>query len=101
MSDSGSVFIEVTALPRSDRQISPVHRTWERLESSRRIVEEAIAEGVSLALGAAIGSNDTDNWRLSELEVCFGIKVTADAGVIVSSVGGEASLEVTVRASRK
>lgn len=65
------------------------------------MIEDAIAEGVTLALGAASESRDTETWQVSELEVRFGVKVTADAGVIVSSVGGEASLEVTVRASRR
>lgn len=33
----------------------------------------------------------------SDIEVKFGFKLTADAGVLFSSVGGEASFEVTLK----
>lgn len=101
MTESNGVYIEVTPLPTSRRQISPVDRSWERLTDSLPVVRAAIDQGVELALSAASAAEPDGAWRLSEIELSFGVKVTAEAGVIVSSVGGEASLEVTIRATRR
>ncbi|MFE5409596.1 CU044_2847 family protein [Microbacterium sp. NPDC056569] len=101
MADANDVLVEVVTLPVAGRPLSAVDRSWERLADARATIESAIEQGISLAVGAATTSSDSVDWQISEVSIGFGIKVTAEAGVLVSSVGGEASLEVTVRATRK
>lgn len=95
------VLVEVSALPASSRQIGPVDRAWESLDQAQGRIDSAISTGIAVALRGAESGPADGEWQISELEISFGVKVTAEAGVIVSSVGGEASIEVKVHIARR
>jgi hypothetical protein len=97
---SEQVFIEVSHSNTNRRGSDLPERTWELLADSKPIVESAIGEGIDLALAATSSADSRDGWQFSEIELAFGIKLSAEAGFIVSSVGGEASIEVRIRVSR-
>jgi hypothetical protein len=53
-----------------------------------------------LALESLEGERESAGWGVSEVELTFGLKLGFDAGVIVSKMSSEASLEVKITASR-
>jgi len=98
---STEVLIEVVEKSTSNRQVRKLsEREFEALSQARPIVEAAVQQGVEIALSSAAKHENVGPWRLSEIELSFGVKVASEAGIIVSSVSGEASLEVTIRATR-
>lgn len=98
---SEQVYVEVIPSVAGRRGADPRERGWELLGDSRPIMEAAIGQGVDLALAASTREASRDGWEFSEIELSFGIKLSAEAGFIVSSVSGEASVEVRIRVSRR
>ncbi|GAX34585.1 CU044_2847 family protein [Nodularia sp. NIES-3585] len=81
--------IERASLP-SGRQVLKVQQTFEEaLENIKPVASTIISKLRDL------------NQPIDEVEVKFGLKLTADAGAIFASVGGEVSYEITLKWSSK
>jgi hypothetical protein len=82
-SEDTSISTERIALP-SGREIEKAQKTFEEaLENIKPVV-------------ASI-SNKFKDLGPKEMEVKFGIKLSADAGAFITSVGGEVTFELTVK----
>jgi hypothetical protein len=81
--------IERVALP-SGRQVLKAQQTFEEALDKIKPVASAI-----------ISKLRDLNQPADEVEVKFGLKLTADAGAIFASVGGEVSYEITLKWSNK
>ncbi|MBD2136442.1 hypothetical protein H6F32_02315 [Anabaena sp. FACHB-1237] len=94
--DSGTILVEVeesvdiaierVALP-SGREIAKAQKSF----------EEAIDNIKPLVTNIA---NKFQDLEPKEMEVKFGIKLSADAGAFITSVGGEVNFEITVKWSK-
>ena len=81
--------IQRVALP-SGRQVLKAQQTFEEaLENIKPVASTIISKLRDL------------NQPADEVEVKFGLKLTADAGAIFASVGGEVSYEITLKWSSK
>ena len=94
-------LIEVINIGSGKRQIGPKETILKDLQKRRPDLEAAITAGVDLSGDALSNTSSTRGWHVSEFEVKFGISLTAEAGVIVSRAGGEASFEVSVKITRE
>lgn len=63
-------------------------------------ISAAVGQAAGLVCSSADEIEDREGWRLASLEATFGIKLTADAGVILTRVGAEASLEIKLTVER-
>lgn len=80
---------ETASLERIDRQDRRIYKAKEKFEKTLDNIKP---------VASTIVSKFRDlNTPASEVEVKFGLKLTADAGAIFSSVGGEASYEITLK----
>jgi len=61
---------------------------------------DTLAERVRLPIQAVLGAFHDAAEGIDEVEVGFALTVRADAGVVVSRVGGDATFHVTVRWKR-
>ncbi|MGO4343181.1 CU044_2847 family protein [Pedococcus sp. 2YAF34] len=97
---ANDVLIEVQKVAvRGDRQIAAPHVVTEELEARREDIEAALDEVISLGRKAMEKAAPSE-LGVTSVEITFGLKLTAEAGVIVSKVGAEASLEITVKVER-
>lgn len=89
----GKVYVEVGAPQTGDQILASadaaglVGKATQSFEDALKPVPKAIKTVLDAIAKSELSPN--------ELEVEFGIKFTADAGVVISKVGGEASLTVT------
>ena len=82
-SEDTSLATERVALP-SGREIAKAQKTFsEAIDNIKPVV-------------ASI-TNKFKDLGPNEMEVKFGIKLSADAGAIITSVGGEVNFEITVK----
>ncbi|MBK1990070.1 hypothetical protein A0J48_021500 [Sphaerospermopsis aphanizomenoides BCCUSP55] len=84
--ESLDIAIERVALP-SGREIAKAQKSF----------EEAIDNIKPLVANIA---NKFKDLGPKEMEVKFGIKLSADAGAFITSVGGEVNFEITVKWSK-
>jgi len=103
--DTGSasrldVSIETFELVNGDRQISARRKVSERLAARQADIADAIAEAARLVQASADAVPEQRGWRVNALEAKFGVKLSAGAGVILSSASSEASFEVIVKVTR-
>lgn len=82
------------------RQISARRKVTERLAARQADIAYAIAEAARLVQESADAVPDRQGWRVNALEAKFGVKLSAGAGVILSSASTEASFEVIVKITR-
>lgn len=95
------VLIEVwESAPIGNRQIASRRAVAEQLAQRREDIEAALDQVVALA-NAAMEKPSPRSLAVSGLEVKFGLKLSAEAGVIVSRASAEASLEITVKVERR
>lgn len=95
------VRVETVQLDRAgNRQIGPASRTTALLKERHDDIEAAVAEASAVLRDSAAKLEDADGWRVKSVEAKFGITLTAEAGVIISKVSAEASLEVTITVER-
>ncbi len=66
------------------------------IEKSAQSFEQALDRVVPVAAAAFTRLKQGLTTPASEVEIKFGLKMTAEAGVIFSSVGGEVNFEVTL-----
>ncbi|WP_405849139.1 CU044_2847 family protein [Streptomyces niveus] len=95
------VRVETTALDASgNRQISARTRSTAALSERAAEVEEAIVQASAIAQQSLARVPERDGWRVSSMDVSFGLTLAAEAGVILSKVSAEASFEVTLTVER-
>ncbi len=106
LEDGTEVYVEVPKPPR-ESAIQEVTKS----DLSQKVYE--VAQGATGTFEQALGNvmpvaNTVINklrsgltTPASEVEVKFGINLTAEAGAVFTSVGGEVSLEVTLKWSQK
>jgi hypothetical protein len=85
-SEDISISTERVALP-SGREIAKAQKTFEEAIDNIKPVVASI-------------TNKFKDLGPKEMEVKFGIKLSADAGAIITSVGGEVNFEITVKWSK-
>jgi hypothetical protein len=96
----GNAQIEVrSAESFGNRQISERKRVTEELSKRRSDIEAAIKEASRMATDS-LNASTAEGLQIASLEVTFGITLTTEAGVIVSRVSAEASLEVKITIDR-
>lgn len=71
----------------------------ESLESRKDEIEAAIALAVELSKSAMVAGEDA-TLKVSEIVATIGIVLKAEAGVVLTKAGAEASLEFTIKVSR-
>jgi hypothetical protein len=96
-----AVTVETIEITESgNRQIASRTKASELLSARRGDIEAAVAEAASVVQESIGKVADKDGWRVSRLEANFGIKLKADAGVILTRVGAEASFDVRIVVER-
>lgn len=100
MADS-SVRVETIEVTESgNRQIASKARAAELLSERRDDIHAAVAEAADVVRDSISKVPDKDGWRVSRVEANFGIKLKAEAGVILTRVGAEASFDVRIVVER-
>lgn len=92
---SSQVWVEVVqGQPSSGRPIGPRHRVSELLLERKPDIEAAVVKMSEILAASASAAKDAGKWEVSSLEFTFGITLSAEAGVVISRFGTEASFEV-------
>ncbi|GGV30921.1 CU044_2847 family protein [Streptomyces spectabilis] len=95
------VRVETVALDAGgNRQIASRTRTTSPLDDRAAEVEEAIVQASAIAQQSLSQVPERDGWRVSSMQVTFGLTLAAEAGVILSKASAEASFEVTLTVER-
>lgn len=84
----------------SGREISWSDTLVQRLEDRVDDIREAIVAGAQAVAADAERMTLTNGWQVDEISATFGVTLTADARVLVSRAGAEATFEVTVTLRR-
>ena len=96
-----SILVEtVEAGADANRQIAPRLKTSELLSDRREDIEAAVAEAADIVQKAMDDSTPRSGWKIAKVEASFGIKLKADAGAILTRVGGEASFDLKITVER-
>jgi hypothetical protein len=86
---------------RSGRQIGARERVTELLADRRADIRTAIAQAADVVQKSAATLREHEGWQVETLQAKFGVKLAAQAGVILSNASTEASFEVTITVGRK
>jgi hypothetical protein len=78
------------------REIGWGESTAEQLRNRLEDIRLAIKEGAKAVADSLEGLPGAKGWRLGEVSAKFGVTLTAQAGVILSSASAGATFEVTV-----
>ena len=78
------------------REIGWGESTAEQLRNRLEDIQLAIKEGAKAVADSLEGLPGAKGWRLGEVSAKFGVTLTAQAGVILSSASAGATFEVTV-----
>lgn len=98
---STSVRVEMVELDASaNRQIRGRTRATAELGARREEVKAAIVQASEIAQEAVKSLVEPPGWKISSLELAFGLTLAAEASVIVSKASAEASFEVTLTVER-
>ncbi|WP_284749592.1 CU044_2847 family protein [Amycolatopsis sp. RTGN1] len=100
MTDSSILVETVEVGADGNRQISARPKTSELLSERREDIEAAVAEAVDVMQKSMDDTATRSGWKVAKLEASFGIKLKADAGVILTRVGGEASFDFKITVER-
>ncbi|WP_254705650.1 CU044_2847 family protein [Streptomyces vilmorinianum] len=96
------VRVETVELePGGARQIARRSRTTSSLADRSDEISAAIVQASEIAQGSLAQVPEEGGWRVSSLEVTFGLTLAAEAGVILSKASAEASFEVTLTLERQ
>ncbi|WBB57678.1 CU044_2847 family protein [Streptomyces sp. WMMC500] len=82
------------------RQIGTRSRTTAALEDRGPEIEAAIVQASAIAQRSLAEAPARDGWRVSTMEVSFGLTLAAEAGVVLSKASAEASFAVTLTIER-
>ena len=78
------------------REIGWGESTAEQLRNRLEDIRLAVKEGAKAVADSLEGLPGAKGWRLGEVSAKFGVTLTAQAGVILSSASAGATFEVTV-----
>ncbi len=78
------------------REIGWGESTTEQLRNRLEDIRLAVKEGAKAVADSLEGLPGAKGWRLGEVSAKFGVTLTAQAGVILSSASAGATFEVTV-----
>jgi len=78
------------------REIGWGESTAEQLRNRLEDIRLAVKEGAKAVADSLEGLPGAKGWRLGEVSAKFGVTLTAQAGVILSSTSAGATFEVTV-----
>jgi hypothetical protein len=99
--NNAGVRVEVVELDDlGNREISEGSRLTAQLAERSTEVQEAIREASGIAQDSLESLPDRSGWRVSGLQITFGLTLAVEAGVIISKASGEASFEVTLSIER-
>ncbi|MBA2725150.1 MAG: hypothetical protein H0U53_04100 [Actinobacteria bacterium] len=98
LDDSRSFLAEVDDLHLADEDLITLSRTDVPVDRAVRGLDDSLDEIVPVA--ERIFERLKEIQAPRELEIKLGLKITGEAGVIFSKVGGEASFEVTLKWDR-
>jgi hypothetical protein len=93
------VFVQVVETD-GGREIAWGANVTERLRDRLDELRAAVVAGAQVVNADLDQLPERPHWRVSELSATFGVTLTADAGVLLSRAGAEATFEVTVTFSR-
>ena len=96
--DGGAFFIEVAGT-----SPGPVRRGLHPEELTEQAAGsfEALVAHLQGSVGAMVDSFRTATAGIDEVELSFSLSVRADAGIVVSKIGGDANFSVTVKWHRQ
>ncbi|AGP59666.1 CU044_2847 family protein [Streptomyces rapamycinicus] len=95
------IRVETVALDDAgNRQIAGRTRTTASLGERAPEIEEAIVQASAIAQQSLAQVPQQDGWRITSLDVTFGLTLAAEAGVILTKASAEASFEVTLTVER-
>lgn len=98
---SAKVLVETVQLdPSGGRQIASRTRTTALLQDRRADIEAAVSEATAIIQDSAAKMENKAAWQVKSIEAKFGLTLAAEAGVILSRMSAEASIEVTVTIER-
>lgn len=86
--------------PDDGRQISTTEQLTDRLRDRLDDVRQGVRAGTAAALASIRDLPSASGWSAQEVEVEFSLTLQAEAGVVISKIGGEAALGITVRFAR-
>jgi hypothetical protein len=97
LNDGDQVFIEAAAMPSSGTT-----RGLEPTEIVHRVAAtfEEVVDKIRAPVNALIKTFEQAASGVDEVELNFGLGFRADAGAIISKVGGETNIAVTIRWKR-
>jgi len=90
-----NVFVQVVSVDEG-REIGWGESTAEQLRNRLEDIRLAVKEGVKAVAESLEGLPGAKGWQLGEVSAKFGVTLTAQAGVILSSASAGATFEVTV-----
>jgi hypothetical protein len=103
MSDFAARLVRIETVDfdgQDGRQIAGTSRSASLLVERRSEIEAGIASAADVVRASMAAEEEKDGWRVSSVEAKFGITLSAEAGVIITKVSAEASLEVTMTIER-
>lgn len=100
--DPGRVWVQVIEVDVvADREITFGRSLAEGLSERQDDIQGAIGAGSQVVAKSLKLLDSPDGWRLDEVSASFGITLTAGAGVIVSKASAGATIEVSVKFTRR
>ncbi len=96
--DGKEVHIEVAG----DDRDAPVTRGLHPIDAATELVtsfEDAVA-GIEAPIGSLISALESAAAGVNAIEVSFGLTIRAEAGAVITRVGGDANFQVTVHWAR-
>lgn len=94
-SSEKKVLVQVVPVDEG-REIGWGESTAEQLRNRLEDIRLAVKEGAKAVADSLEGLPGAKGWRLGEVSAKFGVTLTTQAGVILSSVSAGATFEVTV-----
>ena len=96
LADGGSILVEVEIDEEEQGGIVPAASPGEIAARATQTLEEAL-DRIKPAAGAVVKKLRELSDRPDEVEVTFGLKLTAEAGAIIAAAGIEANYTVTLK----
>ncbi len=93
----GTFLVEVDKVSGSTTERAALGDTDEMVTRAKQTFEDAIDKITPVATRAIQRIRQGLTTPASEVEIKFGIKLSVEAGAIITSVGGEANFEVTFK----
>ncbi|MEA5464982.1 CU044_2847 family protein [Leptothoe sp. PORK10 BA2] len=96
MPDGNSLFAEVDEPSENDGRVGLGLNPTEMATKAQKTFEQAL-ENVQPVASIIIGKLRQLDQPADEVEVKFGIKLTAEAGAVIAMAGGEVNYEITLK----